>query len=305
MGLRGPHIDLPKPLKTFRILVVGDSITFGYGVGNTEPYPALLESVLNGKCHGTHYEVLNGATLGGGLGDYFHFLTTKADELQADLLIVGVAINDILPYTDSGATGEHDPKSFSPQSRRTRRLNRFLLTHSHLYSFIYARTKSSLYATHFIDMDREQGWNLLALRDPSDDQIVAWDKTTIMLSKITAFGSARHLPVLVLSFPLRLQMSLDQLEYYRKKYGLNISASAVDGSPQRRLNDISRHLGARFLDLLPIFRRYVPEAVFLHNDRISDDASHLSPLGHLITAEAISDTLHDVCDLPTSTRDRM
>jgi hypothetical protein len=295
LGLRGPHINLAKPPGTFRILVVGDSITFGYGVRSTEAYPSLLESVLNGKCHGTSYEVLNGATLGGGLGDYLHFLKTKADELQPDLLIVGVAINDILPYTESGATGEYDTTPILPQTLRLQRLNRSLMTHSHLYSFIYARIKSVAYAARFIDMDQAQGWNLVALREPSEPQLAAWDKTDVMLSKVIAFGSARHLPVLVVSFPLRLQMSVDQLDYYRKKYGLKISASAVSGSPQRRLDDISARQGARFLDMLPIVRRYEPEAVFFHNDRITDDASHLSPLGHLITAEAIRDTLRDVC----------
>ena len=87
LGLRGKATSLAKPPRTFRVLVVGDSITFGYGVKDTEAYPPVLEQLLNRDCRG-RYEVLNGAALGGGLGDYYHFLATKGHLLQPDLLIV-------------------------------------------------------------------------------------------------------------------------------------------------------------------------------------------------------------------------
>ena len=42
VGLRGPEVAVPKPPGRRRVACFGDSITFGYGVGDTESYPYLL-----------------------------------------------------------------------------------------------------------------------------------------------------------------------------------------------------------------------------------------------------------------------
>src|SRR5204863_839527 len=42
-GLREDEINVPKPPHTFRLLAVGDSITFGYGVTVEESYVKVLE----------------------------------------------------------------------------------------------------------------------------------------------------------------------------------------------------------------------------------------------------------------------
>jgi len=42
LGLRGPEVALPKPAGRRRVACFGDSITFGYGVGDTESYPYLV-----------------------------------------------------------------------------------------------------------------------------------------------------------------------------------------------------------------------------------------------------------------------
>lgn len=64
-GLRGREINTPKPPHTFRILAVGDSVTFGYGVREEDTYVKVLERRLNeGESGGREFEVLNGGTLG-------------------------------------------------------------------------------------------------------------------------------------------------------------------------------------------------------------------------------------------------
>lgn len=51
--------SLEKPLKTFRIVVLGDSFTFGQGVKRDETFPKRLEYLLNKASTGTKFEVIN------------------------------------------------------------------------------------------------------------------------------------------------------------------------------------------------------------------------------------------------------
>lgn len=45
-GTRGPEFPVPKPAGRVRVVCVGDSVTFGWGVAADEAYPALLERAL-------------------------------------------------------------------------------------------------------------------------------------------------------------------------------------------------------------------------------------------------------------------
>ena len=61
-GMRDKERDLLKPTGVRRIAVLGDSITFGWGVPQEETYPALLEKRLNEQSPAGEkgsFEVLN------------------------------------------------------------------------------------------------------------------------------------------------------------------------------------------------------------------------------------------------------
>jgi lysophospholipase L1-like esterase len=47
-GFRDRLYTRSKPMGTFRVLVLGDSLTFGYGVAEEETYPKVMESELGG-----------------------------------------------------------------------------------------------------------------------------------------------------------------------------------------------------------------------------------------------------------------
>ena len=52
LGLRGPEIAEPRPAGRRRVASFGDSITFGYGVGDEETYPHALGEELGGPRRG-------------------------------------------------------------------------------------------------------------------------------------------------------------------------------------------------------------------------------------------------------------
>lgn len=92
-GFRGREYSLQKPPGTFRIVVIGDSITFGNRLAAEENYPAVLESLYQQA--GKSVEVLNLA-LGG--YDTLQEVATLKDiglAFYPDLVILGYCINDI------------------------------------------------------------------------------------------------------------------------------------------------------------------------------------------------------------------
>jgi len=46
LGFRGPEIATPKPSGRFRVVALADSVTFGFGVNDTETFCAQAEQML-------------------------------------------------------------------------------------------------------------------------------------------------------------------------------------------------------------------------------------------------------------------
>jgi hypothetical protein len=102
-GLRGDECTLRKPAKTFRIVGIGDSHMFGWGVGQNETYMHLAEQRLNAGAAaepgGRHYELLNFGVPGYNtvmeVATYEH----RAMEFQPDLVLLHFVGNDFgLPH---------------------------------------------------------------------------------------------------------------------------------------------------------------------------------------------------------------
>lgn len=85
-GLRDNEVDFSKP----RILCMGDSFTFGFGVENDEAFCAVLERLFQGK-----YDFLNGGFAGGFAPDtYALWLSKHLDSLSPQGIVVCLFQND-------------------------------------------------------------------------------------------------------------------------------------------------------------------------------------------------------------------
>jgi hypothetical protein len=87
LGLRGPEVSLPKTDK-FRIVVIGSSYVFGWGVDDDACFVRLLESGL--RAHGIDAEVVNLGRNGGTPGEYALLAEEMLPLLKPDLMIVAV-----------------------------------------------------------------------------------------------------------------------------------------------------------------------------------------------------------------------
>jgi lysophospholipase L1-like esterase len=94
-GMRRTTPFPPKLEGRFRIMIVGDSCTYGYGVREEETYPMLIESALNKNFN---VEVLNLGVRGYQSEDVLKIVREYTPLLQPDLIIYGVFINDFLPH---------------------------------------------------------------------------------------------------------------------------------------------------------------------------------------------------------------
>lgn len=94
LGLRGAPAAAAKPPGTCRILVLGDSFAFGFGVEDDEAFPAVLARALPPPPGFDRLEVLNAGVAGWSADQYLLYLETQGFALAPDLLLLAVTEND-------------------------------------------------------------------------------------------------------------------------------------------------------------------------------------------------------------------
>ncbi|MCM8790654.1 MAG: GDSL-type esterase/lipase family protein [Candidatus Omnitrophica bacterium] len=92
-GFRDRDFTFDVPPQTKRIIILGDSFTFGHGVENDQTYPKVFEKELasEGK-----YEVINAGIPANSLVDYIELAKELAGIYKADVIMMGLHGGDIL-----------------------------------------------------------------------------------------------------------------------------------------------------------------------------------------------------------------
>jgi lysophospholipase L1-like esterase len=108
-GFRGPVVPQPKPTGTFRIVCLGDSQTFGNGVGEGESWPAVMDATLHERDKDARIDVMNCGVGGYDTEQEIAYLEHRLLVYDPDLVIVGFFMNDTAVI---GATLE-SPAGFS------------------------------------------------------------------------------------------------------------------------------------------------------------------------------------------------
>lgn len=93
LGWRGRPIEQARTPGVLRIAAVGDSHTFGAGVADDEPWPAVLERELARE--GTRVEVLNAGVDGYDAEQVLALLEKRVAAWAPDLVVYGFFCNDV------------------------------------------------------------------------------------------------------------------------------------------------------------------------------------------------------------------
>jgi hypothetical protein len=94
-GFRGPRHARPKPAATTRVLVMGDSIAFGFGVPEESTFPRVLEQQLGALVPQARSEVVNLGVGGYNAWNESELLKDVGLGYQPDLVLVQFCINDL------------------------------------------------------------------------------------------------------------------------------------------------------------------------------------------------------------------
>jgi hypothetical protein len=95
LGLRGPEVVVPRPSGTYRILALGDSFSFGWGVAFEDAWDIRMARELQAT-DGRSVEVVIAGVPGWSLPQEFIFLEQHGFELEPDLVLWQLCSNDLL-----------------------------------------------------------------------------------------------------------------------------------------------------------------------------------------------------------------
>lgn len=272
-GLRGPLVAYPRTPGRIRVLVLGDSIAFGYGVGESQSVGARLGARLAAR--GVPAEVINSAVPSFNVEQEVAYLVTEGWRYRPDWVILAVCWNDIndksgVRVTPEGwlATGEGKPAGGAVRLAQTPEgyALRNAIKRSRL---LYAATEGLRGLRERRSPDDHSRFREDILEGRSTPRVDrGWARMEKSLAELARQARDGGFRVLVVTFPMPLAL---EREYPRSSY-------------PSRVHQLASASGLPWLDLAPTFR----EAYRGHDSLfIPYDGDHPNARGHDRAAEAI------------------
>ncbi|MFQ5718668.1 MAG: SGNH/GDSL hydrolase family protein [Acidobacteriota bacterium] len=261
LGLRGTEPAASQGASGFRILFVGDSVTYGHNVADDQTVPWHLQEELRRRT-GRNVEVVNAGVPGYSTFQEVVAIRRYGQILQPDLVLVGFCLNDVTErYTSLAAFG--GPRYFMLDVDTAVGLS--WPRRAWLASAIREGGIRLLRGA----ARRGEGYRLRALWESPDDPRIreAWRTTLSEIDAAAVETSRLGVPVAVVIYPHARQVERDA--------GLE--------TPQRTLVE---HLDRRHvpeLDLLPALR-----TSSLRMEQLFLDVTHLSVRGTEVAARRIA-----------------
>jgi hypothetical protein len=301
LGLRDREFAIPKPPKTFRILMLGDSFTAGEGVNVEQTFSKRLESVLNKHvAEGERIEVVNA-----GVGSYsplLEFLYLRYDglQLEPDLVILNMDLSDLyddIQYSAYVQLDDHGVPIAVPPGRMTAAhsgisllsgmfagVKDFLKEHTHLYNFI--RFRIYLYSERKKregDREGDLRYDKLAQLRPNyhnrGDSDWALTFKYILLMRDTL--QRRNIDFWMTLYPYGMQVNGREWSEGRKYWGFEPD-TVYSTWPQERMEKFCRQNGIEVLNMCNDFKHTsTHQPLYLVFD------GHWTPAGHDLAARLL------------------
>ena len=270
-GFRGPEWPAVKPPGAFRIMVIGDSFTFGQGIGEDELYTTLLAKQLRAKFPEKTVEVLNLGVMGYSAVDEAKLLEKIGPLLHPDLVLVQFTGNDV---REDNQVTERNRNRWAlpiPEGIKTD-----LINNSKLMSWLTIKYDQLLMTVGL----RPNGVTFLeAAYDPSSDE---WKRFVQAYERMLEWSKARRIPPPLVGLFLSTQYSKAELNDF------------IDMTPAIRMQDrFVKQVGATLsemgiptVDYLPLFRRNNRQ-----NMMVDKWEGHPNALANQLYAEGLLDAI--------------
>lgn len=274
LGLRNSEIPSKKPNGTTRIIVLGDSVTYGCCyVPLNVTFPKVLEQLLNKKQHA--YEVINAGVLGYNTVQEAELFRTKLRSLNPDIIILEVTLNDIYPmefdYRDLLVTKKPETRTiaylyYSLGEKFNLFINDLYVFRMSLYLYSLLDTKLMAFASHGKNFDV-----LGAMNEKLDTS--ALEASPIIGQGMSMLkqsaGNARVIAIVVPYFVADIF-----------NYPADLSAE------HQKIITTARQSGFETIDLLGCFQKDYA----IHNQKFNFsplDECHMNPYGHQVLASCL------------------
>jgi len=254
-GFRGKEIPLEKPANTVRVLVVGDSVSFGHGVNDDQIFSYILEQSLNEYLveqeSAIAAEVINTSVPGNSPFQEYHDMK-RGLAFSPDIIVLQITLNDIIEpfarwiFRDMGME-EGDLEIISHDYvlgiHNISNLDHILRQRSALYLFLKdiaarIRFKDPTGANIAQKAAQKENFNaaLLVLEPENPEVIEEWENALSWIRHMTALAREQDIPFVILATPFDFQLTLE------KKFAY----------PQQKLREFSEEKDSYFVDLLDI-----------------------------------------------------
>jgi hypothetical protein len=307
VGLRDDEIPPVKPPGTKRILMLGDSMTVGWGVEESECFAGRLDGLLNDGATGARYDVINCGWASWYTTDgAYVFLRHRVDELDPDLVVLDFFLNDPaeLRPSDWRPRGAHLPDSIAASrevgpgggvAAAGKAVRDYLAQRSYVANLLRRIWQSSIRRPRLgedvftLEAARRAEYPacavlLFAETYPPDfeERFALTERLLVgMRDLLQARGSRLAVAIMPADFQI--------VEEKRERYGILPvifhDRPYVEGKAQRRVAAICERNGIPVVDVLPPLRERCEDDCFYTYD------PHPTPQGHKIIADAMAEHL--------------
>jgi len=263
-GFRDREFNQSKDAGIYRIVVLGDSMTFGPAVALDNIYPKALESFLNKNVSGStgkKIEVLNFSVPGYNTIQEYELLRTKAVYYDPDLVILGFFFNDVKMRDSSPLESTEASKDACAYDGFVRFLSRV--------------KQKSLFAqfalSHLAVIARRAGLHrgyISSFRGAYAENNKSWHKCRSAILSIGDFAKSNNAKFLVIVIPFLSDLN----DYHPLKKEIEV------------VGDFLKKNRIKNVNLFPYFYEQRAESFW-----INPINGHPNRKGHAVMAEAVGD----------------
>lgn len=296
-GLREDiEYDYEKPEGIKRIIILGDSMGFGYTVNIAESYPKQLEKIL-GENGFKNTEVINAGVPGYSTYKELMYFKNELYRYNPDIVIVSLTVsNDISANIDDEQNTKEVIRTLEERKPFwgyiNLRIRKFASSNLHSFQFVRAvlfsnpKIKSILVKigliSKYAEFDpKETDYKLFANNTLENDR--GMNATIEILKEMNKFGDEINTSLIIVPIPRMEQVNLEYFNAFWKNY----PAEEIDvEKPQRILAGFAKSEGIGYIDPLSILREKD-----LNNSFFWNLDMHMNAQGYKILAELTYDEL--------------
>lgn len=279
-GFIGRDYDYIKPPGIYRIVIVGDSLTEGFQVNETDTFSALIESKINNAGFDKKVEVLNMGVAGYGTQKELYVLEKEGLKFNPDLLITAFFTGN--DFTDNMNENIDREAKFTTFQEFKNDIKLFARNHFAAWRFILQQKSRNKFLNHFKNKNSSS----------TKDGIMTDSLFQKKYSKETQKMVNRSEELLLEFKRLADENKKDHLVLILPSAGQVYSQGGYNFYPDEInevLKDYFKLQKIKYIDLLPKFKNYYklkPEMpLYLPAD------GHPSEKGHLVISEGVVEYL--------------